>query len=49
MQVNSEQIKKMQRSEFIYCRRELCGGEKCDSQCDNCEEFYKPMENAIKN
>lgn len=47
MQITSAQIKQMTRSEFIYCQQEMLGNKRCDSQCDHCEEFYKPQENVF--
>ena len=28
----------------FYCKAEIEGQEECDSQCDHCKEYYKPLE-----
>ena len=28
----------------FYCQRDIEGQSICDSQCDHCEEYYRPLE-----
>ncbi len=28
----------------FYCQRDIEGGPQCETQCDHCKEYYKPLE-----
>tara|TARA_R110000796_G_scaffold177590_3_gene294419 strand:+ start:973 stop:1311 length:339 start_codon:yes stop_codon:yes gene_type:complete len=32
----------------MYCQLEIEGGVECSSQCDHCNEYYKPLEESKK-
>ncbi len=40
---NSNCIKHAVSSSF-YCQREIEGKTECETQCDHCKEYYKPLE-----
>jgi len=29
----------------FYCQSEIEGGKKCETQCEHCKEYYKPLSN----
>lgn len=37
-------IKKVDRA--FYCQAHIEGKSKCETQCDHCKEYFKPLENG---
>jgi hypothetical protein len=40
----SEQLRLHNVVKSFYCQSNIEDGGKCDSQCDHCKEYYKPLE-----
>ena len=43
-EIQKEVINNTHSCETFYCQSHIEDGGKCDSQCDHCKEYYKPLE-----
>ena len=37
------------KREFYYCQYQIENDIWCKDQCDHCKEYYKPLEDEIRN